>query len=199
MKPTFSEAIKLLDATFYNLDYHQERIDRTQDALNRNRIELKKHLQSIPDSVQKGLFKCRVVYSDRIKSVEHIPYSLPTINKVAIIIDDNISYDFKSTDRSRLNQLRNEANSDEIIIVKNGLITDGFATNLVFEAENGTLYTPESYLLAGTKRQSLIDVGRIEERQISIEDLRFYTRIHFINAMIDLEDNMSVEIKELIR
>ncbi|WP_101688330.1 aminotransferase class IV [Dysgonomonas massiliensis] len=199
MKPTFSEAIKLLDATFYNLAYHQERIDRTQDTLGRNRIDLKKHLQSIPDSARKGLFKCRIVYSDRIESVEYIPYSLPTINKVAIVIDDDISYDFKSTDRSRLNELRNEAKSDEIIIVKNGLITDGFATNLVFEAEDGTLYTPKSYLLSGTKRQSLIDVGRIEERQISIEDLRYYTRIHFINAMIDLEDNMSIEIDDLVK
>lgn len=197
MKPTFSEAIKLLDATFYNLDYHQERIDRTQDALGRNRIDLKEHLQSIPDSALKGLFKCRVVYSDRIESVEYIPYSLPRINKVAIVIDDDISYDFKSTDRSRLDQLRNEANSDEIIIVKNGLITDGFATNLVFEAEDGTLYTPNSYLLSGTKRQSLLEAGQIKEREITIEDIESYTRIHFINAMIDLEDNVSIRIDDI--
>lgn len=197
MKPTFSEAIKLVDASFYNLTYHQQRMDRTQDALCRNRINLNEHLQVIPAWAQKGLFKCRVVYSDRIESIEYTPYSLPTISKVAIVIDNEISYDYKSTDRSRLNRLRDKANSDEIIIVKNELITDGFATNLVFESADGGLYTPDSYLLQGTKRQSLIDEGRIEERQISLEDINSHVRIRFINAMIDLEDNVCIRIDKI--
>lgn len=197
MKQTFSEAIKLHDTVLYNLEYHQRRVDKTQERFGGKYIELSEIFSGIPSSVRCGLFKCRILYSDDIENIEFIPYKLPVISSVAIIVDNDISYSYKSTDRSRLDSLREKAGSDEIIIVKNGLVTDGFATNLVFETEDGKFYTPDSYLLQGTKRSSLIDEGRIIERRVTVDDIKSYKRVRFINAMIDLEDNIGIDTAEI--
>lgn len=198
MKQLFSEAIKLKDGVLYNIDYHQQRIDATQDAFGRKRINLSEIFTGIPTAICQGLFKCRLVYGDGLESIEFLPYSYPQVSRVAIVHDDNISYNFKSTDRSRLSELRKNATTDEIIIIKNGFVTDGFATNLVFESEKG-LFTPSSYLLRGTKRQFLIEANKIKEREIREEDITSYQRIYFINAMIDLADNISIETNDLIK
>ena len=59
------------------------------------------------------------------------------IRSLKVVVDDRIDYSFKSADRSSLNRLTaQKGDCDEIIIVKNGLVTDTSFTNIaVFDGE----------------------------------------------------------------
>ena len=194
---SFTEAIKLKDGMFYNLEYHQERIDRTCLQFSIPRFELSDLLKDIPETAKKGLIKSRVEYGDSINKVEYLPYSFRNIRTVALAYDDTIEYSHKYANRNQLNQLLSSTGCDEMIIVKNGLITDASAFNLVFESADG-LYTPIDCLLKGTKRQTLLDNQKIEETRITAYDLSKYDKVYFINAMVDLEDNIYISTADII-
>ena len=74
---------------------------------------------------------------------------------------------------------------DEVIIVKDGYITDTSYTNLCF-FDGTTWFTPDTPLLPGTMRQRLLDQGIIKEKSIPLSDLNKYQSISLINAMMDL-------------
>ncbi len=189
----FSEAIKLKDGVLYNLSYHEMRMRRTTEHFFGINFPL---LIEIPEDKMTGLFKCRIVYSNQIHSVEFIPYSFRTIRKLVLVQDDSIDYTYKYTDRVVLNTLLAKSGCDDIIIIKDGYITDASSSNLVFEDKTG-LYTPDSYLLRGTKREYLLDKGVIKERVIKVENIKEYDSIYLINAMVDLEDRIMVSITQL--
>lgn len=193
MKPLFSEAIKLQDGVFYNLPYHQARTDRTSTVFGGIPIDLTGVVSAIPEHARQGLFKCRVVYGcEGVEQVEFIPYSFRRIETVGLVTDDDIEYGYKYTDRSRLNALLEQSGCDDMIIIRNGYVTDSFAANLVFES-NGELFTPDTCLLPGTKRQALLDRGIIQTRTITAKDIPAYDRILFINAMVDLEQELAID------
>ncbi len=187
----FSEAIKVRDGVFYNLPLHEARMNRTAQHFFGHDLPLDITPDMIPPEFCTGLVKCRVVYgADGVASVEFTPYTFRKIETVAIVHDDTIDYTYKSTDRSRLNGLLATSGCDEIVIVKNGLVTDASSSNIVLEDTTGMLYTPSTPLLAGTKRDYLLRAGIISEREVHSEDLLAATKIRLINAMIDLEDNI---------
>ncbi|NCC98748.1 MAG: hypothetical protein EOL95_03460 [Bacteroidia bacterium] len=193
MKLQFSEAIKLKDGVVYNLPYHQARIDITLAKFDGVKIDLVSTLANLIDDVKKGLFKCRLIYGKAgVENIEFIPYSSRRKTTVRLITADNIEYDYKYTDRAHLNELLEQSGCDDIIIAKNGLVTDAFAANLIFESSDG-LFTPNTYLLPGTKRQYLLDMGIIRQKLITVADIKIYDRIRFINAMVDLEDNIYID------
>lgn len=173
---TFSEVIRVQDGMVQNLPLHRARMERTVG----HPIELK-----IDPPRTCGRVKCRVVYdAEGVRSVEFAPYIIRRIEKVAIVHDDEINYALKSTDRRRLNELRGKY--DDVIIIKNGLVTDSSFANIVIE--KGGLFTSSTPLLRGTKREQLLREGVITEREVREEDLQTAARIHFINAMIDLNE-----------
>lgn len=189
----FSEAIKLKDGVLYNLSYHEMRLKRTTGYFFGISFPL---LIEVPEDKRKGLYKCRIVYSDKILSVEFIPYSFRTVRRLSLVGNDSIDYSYKYTDRVELNTLLTKGGCDDIIIIKDGFVTDASSSNLVFEDKTG-LYTPNTYLLRGTKREYLIDCGIIQERIIKKEDLKKYDSVYLINAMIDIEDGIKVPITQI--
>ena len=79
---------------------------------------------------------------------------------------------------------------DDILIVKNGWITDSFSANVVFY--DGTKWwTSGTPLLCGTQRARLINEGKISVCNISRNDIPKFKLAGLINAMQDLE-NMPV-------
>lgn len=192
----FTEAIQLKDGILCHLEYHQKRLNRTMSHFYGKTVNLSQLNNQIPLSARKGLFKCRVVYTDKIEQVEFIPYIIRQVDKVGLVIDDTIDYSHKYADRTWLNELLIQSGCDDIIILKNDLVTDGFSSNLVFESPEG-LFTPDSFLLPGTKRQYLLDRKIICERRITLENIREYSRVYFVNAMVDLEDGLGVEINSI--
>lgn len=190
----FSEAIKLKDGILYNIPYHEMRMRRTTEHFFGISFPL---LIEVPEDKMIGLYKCRVVYSDRIHSVEFMPYSFRTVRSLAVVKDDSIDYAYKYTDRAGLNTLLTKSGCDDVIIIKNGCVTDASSFNLVFEDNTG-LYTPASYLLRGTKREYLLNKGIMQERVINEEDISKYNSVYLINAMVDLEDRVQVSMSELV-
>lgn len=198
MKNQFSEVIKIKKGEIFNLSAHQERINRTLLALNGEKIDLEKHLQELPKITKKGLIKCRIVYSKaKIESIEFSEYTFLPKNKVAVMENNAIFYPYKSTDRSKFNLLKEKSECDDVIITQNGQITDALFSNLVFKSAEG-LFTPTHFLLRGTKRDLLIKKKIISEKEIAINEIHLYDKIYFINAMIDLEDNISIAPSSLI-
>lgn len=196
-KPVFSDIIQVRDGAFLHFDLHAERIRRTVRHFFHKDLSVELSPGDIPNELRKGIVKCRIEYSDGIRSVSFSPYRYKQIERVALMEDNTIEYPFKSTDRKALNDLLSRSGCDEIMIVKNGHITDSSFSNLVFENETG-FYTPDTFLLPGTQRQRLIREGIVQERPISVHDLDRYQKVYFINAMIDLNDRISVPIESIL-
>ena len=145
-----------------------------------------------------GLFKCRIIYSEQIEKVEFIPYSIPKINKLKMVFDDQISYTYKFLNRTSIEKLYNlKGNHDDVLIVKNGLITDTSYANIIFY--NGTEWlTPEKPLLKGTQRVALLEKEMIKTADIRPVDLIHFKKARLLNAMIRFEDKMDIMIRNII-
>ena len=195
-KPTFSEVICIADGQPMHLSYHLKRMENTiRDIYGK---PLPKLQLEIPHEAQQGRFKCRIEYDDTIRSVEYSPYQPKVRKSVAIVFADNICYKYKSTDRRQLSRLVQQAKSDDVIIVRNGMITDASYCNLVFEDFDGNLFTPSDALLHGTCRQRLLDDGIVKERPIRVDELRCYKTVFFINAMMGIHDAQRMAVEQII-
>ena len=169
-----------------NLDLHQQRMDRSRmevlglvESINLAEIR-------IPEEFSTGLVKCRVDYAEQIESIVFEHYVKRRINSIALISAENVDYAHKYADRSPFQRLlQSTPGYDELILVKNGLLTDTTFTNLAFYDGERWL-TPNSPLLKGTRRQSLISRGTLTEADIRPGDLRHFSTLSLINAMLDL-------------
>ena len=130
--------------------------------------------------------KVRLIYGKEGFQVDYHPYEVRKVRALRLVEGAAISYKHKYTDRSHIAQLfeRREA-ADDIIICKNGLITDSSYANLAF-LQNGQWYTPNSPLLHGVKRQHLLKQKVITEQEISMDMLSEFEAVSLINAMLDL-------------
>lgn len=183
------ESIKILDGQIHLPDLHNKRLNRSRWALFGGAlppIRLEDQIR-IPDNCRTGLFKCRVLYAVGIDQIEFVPYKMPVIRTLRVVAGEPV-YNHKFADRSPLDELYNQrGNCDDILILKNGEITDSWFANLVFD-DGCDLWTPEHPLLEGVKRASYLRGGRIRTARITPEDLARFQAVHLINAMLDLED-----------
>jgi 4-amino-4-deoxychorismate lyase len=183
----FVETICIENGKPRNLSYHVQRLNLTMRTFFPESKAIGEHelLTDIPN-VQ-GLQKARVVYDENgITERSFAPYSIRKINSIAIVEGNDISYSWKSTDRSALMRLREKApDYDEVIIIKNGCVTDTSYTNLCF-FDGKEWLTPDTPLLRGTMRQKLLDEGIIREARILKTDLHKFQSVSLINAMMPL-------------
>ena len=194
MKLMFFETIKVLDGVLCNLLLHSDRMKRTLDEFYPNLLTPKIDNIRVPPECSKGLFKCRITYSDRIETVEYEAYCKKTIRTLGIVENPGVTYKWKSVYRETLSRMIHSSRCDEVIITQNGFVTDTSFSNLVFQSSKG-LFTPATYLLNGTKRQELLMRNVIQEKEIRVEDLHQYDRLILINAMLDLSDGHRFEIR----
>lgn len=192
------ETIRCADGRLENLEFHQARFSHAR-KLNFNaedEISLEQQIEG-PDFAQAGLFRCRVIYGRQIEKIEFIPHVYRVVNSLQLIVDNNIDYNFKYANRKNLEQLfEKRSDCDDIIIVKNGLITDSFAANLVFY-DGKKWWTPDTPLLPGTQRARLLEAGEITARRITQNDLHHFQKVGLINAMNTLENMPQIGIKKI--
>ena len=175
------ETIKIEDGNIENLFYHQKRFDKSRNELFELRDKLE--LSSIIEAPQKGLYRCRILYDQEIHSIEYIPYKPKNIEKLKIITS-NINYDYKYADREMFNTLlQTHSEYDEIIIEKDGYLTDTTISNIAFY-DGLRWITPTKPLLEGTMRAKLLDEGFLQTKTIRKEDLKNYSQIALMNSMI---------------
>ena len=193
MKQQFVETIKIKNGKALALPYHQARMERTIRRFFPSFTSFPSiasadiNLSSlISPKEEMDFYKARVVYGAQgVEAIEYAPYKMKEIHSLKVVEDDSIDYTYKSTDRSALNALAaQKGDCDEIIIIKNGLITDTSFTNLALFDGNRWL-TPKHPLLLGTKRAQLLEAGIIKEAELTLEDLKKAEKVSLFNAMID--------------
>lgn len=182
------ESIKLLDGRFSNLSYHEQRMTRSLKELFQveGQINLSSVLENL-DYPKNGFYKCRILYDNNARHIEFIPYTLKPISSLKVVLCDTILYDHKYSDRHSIQQLMlQKSECDDILIVKNGFVTDSSYANIVFKS-GISWYTPDECLLKGTIRESLLEAGLIEAQPIKVTDLMKFEKFKLINAMLGFD------------
>lgn len=193
------ESIKIKNGFAFQLSLHQERMNRSCMALFgvECRFELFECMEemTVPDT---GLFKWRLNYGDGIFKSEIHSYTPLKIEALKLIYTDEIEYAHKFSDRNELDELMKlKGKADDIIIVKNGMISDASFANLIF-LDGETWFTPNTPLLNGIQRENLLSKGLIQEIEIKPSDLRSYTKVALINAMLDFEDKIVLSMENVL-
>lgn len=194
--PKFIESLKLVGERFSNIELHQQRIDLTSKMFSINsKIELKDI--SIPNFNDDLVRKCRIIYSKDDFSVSFSEYKQRKIENLKVVFDDTIDYSYKFENRDRLNSLfEDRGGCSDIIIVKNGCLTDTSFSNIVL-FDGDKYFTPSSFLLNGTMRQKLIRDKIIFEKEIKLEDIHSFKKLYLINALNSLEDSLSINVENI--
>jgi 4-amino-4-deoxychorismate lyase len=183
----------------FNLNYHQTRFDLARKTYFSctDKIELS-GIITIPESYQKGLYRCRVLYTNTIESVEFLAHEYKKTESLRLVEDHTIDYRFKYSDRKKLNLLfEKRGDCDDILIVKNGCITDSWTANAIFY-DGHSWWTPDTPLLPGTQRAKLIDEGKLHVCRITPSDLSNYKKAGLINALQDMDDMPLIPIKNIV-
>jgi len=182
------ETIKLKDGVFEDVDLHNERFNSSRKALfNMNEPMDLNRILELKEYNKAGLFKCRIVYNREIIKVEFVPYVLKQIRSLKLV-NAEIDYAYKYEDRTNINKLLELRGScDDILIVKNGRLTDTSAANIAF-FDNDRWYTPLNPLLKGTKREKLLRSKRIFEEDLMPKDLIRFEKAAIFSTMVDFGD-----------
>ncbi len=177
------ESIKLENGHWHQLPYHEQRLQRAQlDLFGEVTIQDLARQITVPDDARRGVYKCRVLYSQQIERVEFLPYQQRPVRTLRRVHCDSIDYSHKYADRSLLNQLfAQRGDCDDVLIVKNGLVTDTSYANIVF-FDGQAWVTPAQPLLRGIQRQYLLDAGLIWEDIIEERSLKRFQKFQIINA-----------------
>jgi 4-amino-4-deoxychorismate lyase len=177
----FFETIKIKDKKIYNLFYHQKRYETTIKKFNGKIYNLADFIKP-PDE---KLYRCKIIYDEKgINDVSFYRYEQkkPTSFK---IINIDFDYSFKYLNRDNLEKaFSNKKECDDIIMVKDNLITDTFSANIAFYHNNKWI-TPKTPLLRGTTRERYLQKGLLHAKDIRVEDLSDFKKIALMNAMID--------------
>jgi 4-amino-4-deoxychorismate lyase len=192
------ETIRILDGKALNLPFHTARYERSMLDLFRikNPMPLSE-VMACPQYLKDGVVKCRITYSSRIQSVTYEAYVPRQIKSLRMVFNDDILYDYKFADRKIFSELLDGVKEDDILIIRNGLVTDtSYANILFFDGERW--YTPASPLLKGTKREWLIHSGVVREKDIRPEDIPSFKEARIINAMIDPLDNPAIHPVDIV-
>lgn len=188
----FIETIYCKNGEMPLLYWHEQRFTKTQMA----RFGKKIHLSltelialKYPETLlENQVYKIRVVYSEKDVSIEFQPYRKKEINSLYLVQNDTIDYSFKYLDRAEIEKMKVPFEQDEeIIIVRNGLLTDTSFTNIALF--NGSeWHTPKFPLLEGTQRAFLLEQNTIRPIAITVDNLGQYASIRLFNAMVSWED-----------
>lgn len=187
------ETICYQNGTFQRVPLHEERMNRSRRHLFQEMEPLSlAQLLKIPESLKFRTVRCRVTYAREIENIEYELYNTRLISSLKLVYDDAIDYSHKYRNRDSLNSLLNRrGDADEILVVKHGLITDTSFTNVVFLKE-GIWYTPATPLLPGTRREYYLQLHRLLPLDIRPEELYMYKEARLINAMISIDDSVSI-------
>jgi len=192
------ESISIRNGIAENLPWHQERIEHSFRVLYDKAAEFRlADILRIPLEYRHGHFRCRFDYDLGFQEVNFTPYELKEIRSLQLVVDNQIDYSHKYSDRHLLDVLFQERNGcDDVLIVKNELITDTSFANIVLWDGHRWL-TPNEPLLHGTCRARLLDYGQISEARITVKELGRFKEVKLINAMRGIDDMPSIPVSSI--
>lgn len=195
----FIESIAIENGVAPLADMHHSRMQRTA-AAHFTSFDLPHPLEliKVPAEMSSSKVKCRILYSNRIEKIEYEPYQARAIRHLRLVNGDHVAYHFKFADRTALDDLfALRADCDDILIQRNGLITDTSIANVLL-LKDGIWYTPERPLLMGVQREMLIVNGTVVPASIAVADLFQYEKIMCVNAMNGFDLDRAINITEII-
>jgi len=183
------ETIKIENGKIFNIEWHNQRFNQSRLELFKERKKIM--LEEMITPPKKGLFRCRVLFNKKIISIKYIPYQAKEINSIKIVKSD-LSYMYKYDNRDEISRLM-EKKYDEIIIEKNGFLTDTSIANIAFY-DGINWITPSKPLLNGTMREQLLAKKLLIQKDIRKEDIKSFSNFALMNAMIGFQIKKSVTI-----
>lgn len=181
---SFLETIKIINGIPQHLEFHNQRLNNTRQHFNlqSNIIDLTQFI--VPPSTN-GIYKCRVIYSNTIEDIQYSHYTDRQFKTFQTVIANEINYQFKYLNREALNKLSEQVGkkADDILIIKNGFITDTSIANLAFYDENKWI-TPTTPLLQGTTRARLLKEKKIIAAAIRSKDIKKFSKMALMNALL---------------
>lgn len=186
------ETIRVEDGEICNLSYHQLRVSRSSG------IGLFEYINSSVTIPAVGLYKLRIDYTELVICGHSIDlYAPKKIESLKCVVDDEIDYHKKFADRTCFeNLLAERGECDDILIIKNGMVTDISFANILFFDEDRWI-TSDSPLLEGSCRARLIEQNKIVAQRIMVEDLGRFSKFMIVNAMLDFDTQRSFKIEQL--
>lgn len=214
--PLLLETIKIDNGEIQNLEYHNRRFnssrrvkfgaissatssDTGSEATSPliDDIDLGSII-SVPREMSEGIVRCRVLYQREIEKIEFVPHVDRIVRSLKLVYSDTIDYALKYAAREPLMSLFElRGNCDEILIVKDGFISDTSISNIVFRRKDGSWVTPDTPLLNGTMRMFLLDRDRISEANIRPDDLKNFSGARLINCMTGLETGHLIPMDQI--
>lgn len=193
------ETIRFEAGIFYNLPAHQQRLNQARKAIWKchDELVLKDCLHAPVGLLPQQRYKCRIVYEHQVKEVTFEPYKIRPIRSLQLIEANDIDYQYKYQNRTRLAALfAQRGKYDDVLITQKGYLTDTYYCNLA--AWNGQQWlTPATPLLAGTQRALLLNKGVVSPAKIHKNDLPTFEKLALFNAMIDWEDRLEVLVENI--
>lgn len=190
---SFLETIRIENSQALHLRYHQKRLDATRMA---HGITQEIALESVINPPQTNeTLRCRVIYDQERVSVSYHPYTPTLPRSLKLVTCNELAYDYKYADRGEIETLKQ--GSEEILIVKNGYITDTSIANIAL-FDGRRWLTPKTPLLAGTTRARLLDEGLLTPADISPKRLDVFTSFAVMNAMIGFREIKDVIIEKKV-
>jgi len=181
------ETIRITDGKPVNLELHEKRLNRSRRKLYGLNVDIRlADYIRVPEECRAGLFRCRVIYGKEIASAEFTPYVPAPVKTLRLVHADTLSYDLKYLDRSSLTGLINRDVADDILIVKEGCVTDTSYSNVAF-SDGKQWVTPDTPLLCGTMRERLMHDRILKAERITIDNLTHFTHFRLINAMLGFD------------
>jgi 4-amino-4-deoxychorismate lyase len=184
------ETIKVEDGIIFNIKWHNERCNKSRKELFKSTNELL--LQEYISPPRSGLYRCKISYNQTVQSVEYFPYKAKTFKHFKVV-KSNLNYSYKYTNREALEKLFKH-NYDEVIIEKDGLITDTSIANIAF-FDGESWLTPTTPLLEGTTRARLLSEGFLILGDIRKEEIKNYSHFALMNAMLGFRIQKSVSLQ----
>lgn len=197
MRNEFIETVKVCDGNILNADMHNGRMWKTSAGVFGCPVDFDVRSVRVPEDYRNGVVKCRILYGSRMNEISFAHYTPRQTGSLVLVDGGGIDYSLKYADRTCLERLLSlRRNCDDVLISVNGCITDTSYSNVIFVNDEG-MYTPDTFLLNGTKRRRLLQDGIVAERRITVDDLRNYSYLLLINAMLDIADNVRVDISNI--
>jgi 4-amino-4-deoxychorismate lyase len=192
----FFESIAVISGQTRNLFYHQKRMDKTfKHYYPGSESHHLDYLLSKIKFLDAPMVKCKFSYNETAYKIYQIKYQIKKYHAFYLLEDNSISYAYKFTDRTAIENLQSKVSSDsQVIITIQNRITDSSFSNIIF-FDGYRWLTPANPLLPGTMRASLLAEWRIHEESIQTSHLAMFKSFKLINALNTFEDSPEYPIE----
>jgi len=194
------ETIRICDGVLQHAGWHERRMNRSRLGIwpGADKLNIGEGFV-VPPGFRQGEARCQIRYDREIREITFSRHEKRTILSLKLVPDDTIDYHLKFSDRRQLETLLSLRGAcDDIIIVKNGLLTDTSFSNIIL-FDGVRWITPATPLLPGTCRERLLSEGKITEGDILPGDLENFMGVKLINALREPSEEMMIPMSQIFR